>query len=661
MKNKQLLSAIFIFTLRLCASSVSAQTVSQLTKAGDKKFSTQEYYAASLYYSDAIKKDEENAELWYKYAESARMFNDYGGAATAYKTVIKLDKSNTFPLSSFYAAEMLRAVCECKNEEALLLYKKFRNKYRKQDYFSAKTQQQMESIAWANAHLQKNDSIQIEHLSKEINTPQSEFNAVHVFPDRIQFSSLRNIGTEKEEKYLARIYNQPPNPEKIFLPVGASESMSIGNIAYSPDSRRLYFTQCETGEDGGSRCDIYESRYENFKWTAAVKLSDHVNDPSATNTHPSVGYDKNGNEVLFFSSNRNGGQGLMDIWISKRNADGSYQNAVNATDINTKGNEVTPFYDVNAKKLYFSSDWLYGFGGYDIFESSGEFTQWQKPLNLMQPINTPQNDLYYSVALDNSRAYITSNRKGSYFIESETCCNDIYAYSTGSKKMPKPDTVSVMKTDTSVAVAEKRDTVPARTFIDEKVKKIKQLLPVTLYFHNDEPDAKTLSDSTSLDYRQTYEAYSALRNEYEKEFSRTIKNDERISYEGSVKYLFEQKVDKGYYDLVAFASQTLKLLEDGNKLEITIKGYCSPLNYNEYNIHLGNRRVASLRNFFFHYRDGIMLPYIVNGSLVLKNESLGEETSPQGISDNREDKPNSVYNPKAALERRVEIVAVEVK
>ncbi len=642
----------------MCESSVTAQSVQQLLKSGDKKYSAKEYYAASLYYTDAIKKDEENAELWYKFAESARMFNDYGSAATAYKTVIKLDKSNAFPLATFYAAEMLRAVCECKNEEALTLYKKFRNKYRKQDYFSAKTQQQMESIAWANAHPQKKDSIQIEHLGKDINTPQSEFNAVHVFPDRIQFSSLRNIGTEKEEKYLARIYNQPPNPEKIFIPQGASETTNIGNIAYSPDSKRLYFTQCETGEEGNARCDVYESRYENFKWSPAAKLSDHVNDPSATNTHPSVGYDKSGNEVLFFSSNRNGGQGLMDIWISKRNADGSYQNAVNATDINTKGNEVTPFYDVNAKKLYFSSDWHYGFGGYDIFETSGEYTQWQKPVNLLQPVNTPQNDLYYSIALNNSKAYITSNRKGSYFIESETCCNDIYAYTIGTQKTATIDTLATVQTDTPKTTQAEP---PVRTFIDEKIKKIKQLLPVTLYFHNDEPDAKTLSDTTSLDYRQTYEAYSALRNEYEKEFARTLKKDERISYEGSVKYLFEEKVDKGYYDLVAFASQTLNLLQNGNKLDITIKGYCSPLNYNEYNIHLGNRRVASLRNFFFHYREGILLPFIAAGQLVLKNESMGEETAPSGISDNREDKPNSVYNPKAAWERRVEIISVELQ
>ncbi len=125
--------------------------------------------------------------------------------------------------------------------------------------------------------------------------------------------------------------------------------------------------------------------------------------------------------------------------------------------------------------------------------------------------------------------------------------------------------------------------------------------------------------------------------------------------------MFEEKVDKGYYDLVAFASQTVSLLQSGNKLEITIRGYCSPLNYNEYNIHLGNRRVAALRNFFFHYRDGLLLPYISEGQLILKNESKGEETAPQGISDNREDKPNSVYNPKAALERRVEIISVELK
>ncbi|MBK8657934.1 MAG: hypothetical protein IPN22_03420 [Bacteroidetes bacterium] len=173
-----------------------------------------------------MKKEAENAELWYKYAESARMFNDYGSAATAYKTVLKLDKSNAFPLASFYAAEMLRAVCECKNEEALALYKKFRNKYRKQDYYTAKTQQQMESIAWANAHLQRttpyklNISVKTLILRNQSSMPCMYF--------RTEFSFHRSeILALKRRKVFGAHLQPTTKSEKIFLPQGASESMNI--------------------------------------------------------------------------------------------------------------------------------------------------------------------------------------------------------------------------------------------------------------------------------------------------------------------------------------------------------------------------------------------------------------------------------------------------
>ena len=120
-------------------------------------------------------------------------------------------------------------------------------------------------------------------------------------------------------------------------------------------------------------------------------------------------------------------------------------------------------------------------------------------------------------------------------------------------------------------------------------------------------------------------------------------------------------MDKGFYDLVTFSAQLLDIVKAGNKIEITIKGYCSPLHLNDYNLKLGFRRVASLRNYFFHYRDGALLPYIGNGTLVLQSESLGKETAPKTVSDKLTDTRNSVYNPAAALERRVEIVSVEVK
>ncbi|MFN8285292.1 MAG: hypothetical protein U0V74_00990 [Chitinophagales bacterium] len=672
MKGKSFLNRIMLL---LCLVALLplvslAQTVHQLVKAGDQKFSEGDYYAAAQYYEDALKKDEENPELYYKYAESARMFNDYGGAAAGYKAAAKFDKQNQFPLAAFWQGIMLRSVCECKTEEVINVFKKFRNKYKKKDYYAAKAQQEMESANWVLEHLQKTDSIKIEHLGKDINSEKSEFNAIPVFPDKLQFSSLRNISSDKKnEKYLSRIYNQPPNPAPVYMPTGANESLNIGNGAYTPDSRRFYFTECEQKDKTSSRCDIYVTRFENYQWTPAEKLT--INDPSFTSTQPYPGKDAAGNELLFFASDRTGGQGSMDIWVSKIKADGTYEAPINAgKNINSQGNEITPFYDANTRQLYFSSDWHYGFGGYDIFSSKGEYQNWSAPQNLLQPINTAQNDLYYVMAPDNSIAYITSNRKGSYFIESETCCNDIYAYRTG-KKISKLDTptVTVVQVDTPKAqppvvenpVTTGTPTPEPRKFVDETIRRVKQLLPVQLYFHNDEPNAKTLADTTSLDYRQTYEAYSALRGEYEREYPKSVKREEKADAQKQVADLFDKKVDKGYYNLVAFTSQLLDLLQKNNKLEITIKGYCSPLNFNEYNIKLGYRRVASLRNYFYHYRDGILLPYLANGSLVLKNESLGEETAPKNISDNREDKPKSVYSPAAALERRVEIISVELK
>lgn len=650
-----LLLACFTGSTALCFS----QTAAQLVKAGDKKYEEGDYYAAALYYKDALKKDAENPDLNFKYAEASRMFNDYASAVEGYKAVIKFDKGNQYPFALLWVGEMLRSSCECKSEEAMKYYKRFRAKYRKKDYYSAKCQQSLEACAWVIDNM-KLDTVKIEHLGKEVNTPYSEFNAIHVFQDKIQYSALRNLSTdEKNSDYKVRIYNQPSIPVELFTPNGAQESMHVGNGAYSPDTKRFYFTQCEAGGKKTGRCDIYVTTYENFKWQPATRLPEQVNSSVSSNTHPNLGKDLQGNEVLFFSSDRQGGQGGYDIWASKINADGTYGPPVNAGNvINTQGNEVTPFYDLSSRKLYLSSDWHYGFGSYDIFETSGEYANWKEPKNLMRPVNSSQNDLYYSLAGDNSVAYITSNRKGSYFIEAETCCNDIYAYKTGKTIAEKDTTVTEPQVDTLVAQTQPQE--PTK-FIDETKKGEKQRVSVVLYFHNDEPNPKTLSDTTTLDYQESYRAYMALRPEYESEYVEGLDSTAADSAKAEVGQFFTEKAEQGFENLQAFSKQLLQLLEEGNTVTITIKGYCSPLNFNEYNIHLGNRRVASLRNFFYHYRADIFMDYIAQKKLVLKNESFGEETAPTGISDSRTDTRNSVYSPVAALERRVEIISVEVK
>jgi len=645
--------------LMLVALVGMSQTIAQLQKAGDKKMADAEYYAASLYYTDALKKDESNAKLWYKLGEATRMFNDYGTAATAYKQAVKLDTEKEWPLAAFWAGVMLRSVCTCKNEEAVTYLKKFRARYKPKDEYSSRAQQELAACAWAAEHQAIVDTIKIEHLGKEVNTPQSEFNAIPVYPDKLQFSSLRNLSDDKKKPdYKVRLYNQPPNPELVYMPNGVDAQLNIGNGAYSLDTKQFYFTQCEAAAKGTSRCDVYVSRFDNYKWSNAEKLS--INDPSATSTQPAVGKDEQGEPVLYFSSDRVGGEGGLDIWSSRINADGSFDIPKNLGKIiNTAGNEITPFFDTQHNELYFSSDWHYGFGGYDIFVTQQRNGAWSTPANLLQPINTSQNDLYYVLSADNSKAYITSNRKGSYFIEAETCCNDIYAYNT-KRKTNLPDTSTKPQIVQEILPTPVRD-MSSRELFDGELKKMKQLLPVTLYFHNDEPDARSLSDTTLLDYKTTYERYVAMEREYIQSFSNGLTKAEKEQAQQQVIDFFNQKVEQGFYDLIAFTAQTLRLLEQGQKIEITIQGHCSPLNYNLYNINLGYRRIASLRNYFYHYRDGELNTYLSNGQLVLKNISMGEEKAAIGISDDRLDTRNSVYHPNAAIERRVEIISVEVK
>jgi hypothetical protein len=545
--------------------------------------------------------------------------------------------------------------------------------------------------------------IKIIHLPEDgVNTAYSETNPFEDRHGKLLFSSLRDQSTNKKKpKFLARIYQSDSlyqNSRVLPLP-GIDPSLHIANGAYSEDMKRFYFTLCEEQEENKSmlRCDIYVSHVHHDTIYDVQKLDTNINYPGSTATQPNIGTNEKNEPVLYFVSDRPGGYGKTDIWMSRIESDSIYHNAVNlGARINSEDEEFSPFYDSHDHIIYFASNWYYGFGGLDIFKSEYKYGVWTVPVNMGRAVNSPQNDFYFYKNADRTKNYFASNRKGSVYIKSETCCNDIWMYETGTKinvpaaiDTPETKTVAENKADTTRTtteisqdtshrpiIAEVNSNISTsanssppfmqtesgeRVFINKSVTKIKQLLPVTLYFHNDEPECCNLRDTTSLNYIYTYQQYWRLLDTYKKEFDKGLAGDQKNEADREVFNLFTNKVEKGYHDLIQFSAQLLDLLQSGQKIEITIQGYCSPLNYSEYNIQLGYRRIASLRNYFYHYRTGILMPYIDSGRLVLKNESLGKETAPKNISDNREDTRNSVYNPAAAIERKVEIISVEIK
>lgn len=125
------------------------------------------------------------------------------------------------------------------------------------------------------------------------------------------------------------------------------------------------------------------------------------------------------------------------------------------------------------KLLYFSSTYHKGLGGFDIFRSTYDKGTFGEPSNAGYPINSSYNDIYHSVNKEGTFAYLSSNRVGSFFEHKLNCCNDIYRYQLEPKAKPQVvDTVKLIQGQ------------------------LKVLVPLTLYFHNDEPDAKTKAITT---------------------------------------------------------------------------------------------------------------------------------------------------------------------
>jgi outer membrane protein OmpA-like peptidoglycan-associated protein len=676
---------------------ISAQTAKQYIAYGDEAMKKGEYYNAAEYFKMGLEKFEFNLELEYKYAEALRGFNDYKNASEAYKKVVQDDVTHTYPLATFWYGMMQHYLG--RYESAIAQYKKFKLKYTEKGYYKDKAQQEIESCSWALANVNDTATQHIIHLPPGVNSDYSETNPFQDRDGHLLYSSLRDQSSNKKKpKFLARIYQSDSayKSSKLFT-IPADQSQHIANGAFSPDMKRFYFTLCENDENKSLlRCDIYVSKVKHDSLSEPQKLS-NVNASGYTSTQPNVGIDEKGDETLYFVSDRAGGTGKTDIWMSKINKDGSYQDPINlGKEINTEDEEFSPFYDSHEHKLYFASNWHYSFGGLDIFYTTWQDGAWAFPKNLGHAVNSSQNDFYFFKSADRSKNYFASNRKGSNYIKSETCCNDIWMYETGMKiEVPKQidtpeskitaevkvDSLSSDSSNKNITAEMQIDTAgpplkgtlppssihtlqldtPQRVWIDKSITKIKQLLPVTLYFHNDEPECCNLRDTTGLNYVSTYQAYIGLLDKYKHEFDKGLAEDEKSIADQEVFDLFTSKVEKGYYNLIRFSAQLLDILQSGQKMEITIQGYCSPLNYSEYNIKLGYRRIASLRNYFYHYRGGILMPFIDSGKLVLKNESLGKERAAKNVSDSHEDLRNSVYNPAAAQERKVEIISVEIK
>ena len=255
-----------------------------------------------------------------------------------------------------------------------------------------------------------------------INSTKSDFGAV-LYGDTLYFVSSRNENNKlygwNNEPFLD-IYKSTYNASKgsYSLPTPVDElntkfhegPVSItkgGNIIYfsSESFNENLFDKDKVKKIKFGQVNIYKANKENGKWGSMTSLP--FNSKMFSSGNPSV--DSEG-KTLYFASNMPGSIGGTDIWKVTINNDGTYGNPENLGDkINTVENENFPFIADN-NVLYFSSNGLTGFGGFDIF--SVDLNKNETPNNLGKPVNTEKNDFAFSYNKETNIAFLSSNRSG---------------------------------------------------------------------------------------------------------------------------------------------------------------------------------------------------------------------------------------------------------
>lgn len=193
----------------------------------------------------------------------------------------------------------------------------------------------------------------------------------------------------------------------VMLPPPFNQQPNEGGPTLTIDNKHLYYTITKNGTEGPNT-DLYTCDYVNGEWTEIRPLGERVNDPVWWDSQPTVSADGNS---IYFASNRPGGQGGIDIWMTQKDASGQWGVPVNlGPTINTERDEKSPFIHSDSQTLYFSSQGHPGMGGYDIFFArQDEKGNWKTPLNIGIPINTENDELGFFVSTDGQTAFFNTN------------------------------------------------------------------------------------------------------------------------------------------------------------------------------------------------------------------------------------------------------------
>jgi outer membrane protein OmpA-like peptidoglycan-associated protein/tetratricopeptide (TPR) repeat protein len=428
--------------------------IKRTLQIGDKFYAESLFYSASEYYKDVVKVEPENRYANYWLAMSLFQARDYEKAEVFFEkfnalksskkeSEKKVKQANLVIYNQFryYYGQCLHR--NGKYDEAIAQLNKFSGEYKEadKDVLNKLVKLEIAGCEFAKAAPKNGAKIKAKPLVN-VNHSYSELSPALADDNTLVFSSIPSdtlifIKTVKNRNYYKLYESKLDNNEWAKGKQISNEEVNdpkytVCNGTFNKERSRFYFNKCVEMDDDRALCNIFVADYKGGKFSNVVRLPEPVNiKEKYTSTQPAVYSDADGREVMYFSSDREGGKGGMDIWYSSRQKSGEFTapKLLGGT-VNTAGDEITPFFDDSTKTLYFSSDGHPGFGGLDIFSSQEQpDLGWSTPKNMGQPLNTGLDELYYSRTFNQAGGFFTSNRPGSKPLNGiATASDDIFTW-----------------------------------------------------------------------------------------------------------------------------------------------------------------------------------------------------------------------------------------
>lgn len=610
--NDHFRKKLLILIFSIIAFQCFPQNYNHFYDQAEIEFKNRNYYQAARLYEQSHEFIPNVSEITYKLAQSLLFAHNYE-KALVYFTEIITNSPGKYPMAYFYQAELQKMLG--KYGDAMSSYKYYFHFFTDSAEFVKKAQSQVPSCDFAI----KNNQVQpiyITKVAEPINTFFSEINLAEFGDSTLLYSALTpNIDSTQ---FVAKMFFSKHiyKYETLIRRINEIKTNVI-DLTLSPDQNIAFFCAC-IDTNHSSDFKIYKCVFDSMHWSNPELLPDHINLYGFKSTQPF--FTKiNGKDYLFYVSDRPGGQGNLDIWYSQWLYNRFLKPINLGIEVNTIGDDITPYYDTLSNQLYFSSEMHKGYGGFDIFTSKGVPSEsWSSASNVGLPINSSFNDIYFTISQNRKRSYFTSNRNPVKIDNDNFYFNDFYWFNIKidtTKSLNIKDSVKMVLPST---VSNKTNFEPAQKNTTNQIEN-NPIQNFYLYFNHNQPDIED-----EVGYKELLKSYT---KEQSKELDVTEMNN---SFND-----FNKKMESIVHDI-----------KNISEVNIQLKAYTSPTGSMQYNTQLAQRRINAIVNYIKSFHSGELEKYLETKiHITIKAPEI---PITQGF-DNREDT-------KMAIVRKVDVI-----